>query len=73
MAHIHYKPRLNKEAGNKGAAVTGLSTGIAAIVTWAVHEFALDMSPEIQAALVTILATTAGYVVNRVRNWIKHT
>lgn len=68
-----YSTDKNKAAGNKGAAVTGASTAVAAVLTWAVTEFGLDLSPEIQPMIITAASTAIGYLVSRIRNWMKHT
>jgi len=70
--NANYSQERNKAAGNKGAAVTGVSTAVAAVLTWAVTEFGLDLSPEVQAMIVTAASTIIGYAVSRIRNYMKH-
>jgi len=71
-----YNPQKNAAAGNKHFAITGLSTIIAAGLSWLVAHYALTLSPETQAEVVAASTTLAGtgisYLLGRLRNWQKH-
>lgn len=72
----HYKPERNRQAGNKGLAIAGSSVIAAGAATetldWLASDFGIQIPPYLKMIALGVLTAGFGYLINRVRNYIKH-
>lgn len=61
---------LNTLIGRRGRILSGVTALVAALISWAVTRYGLDLPPELQAAIFTAAAGLVGWLLDGVAAYL---